>query len=235
MTCGRTGAKNAGTRGLLGEVQFPWRESAAIANLWDDVLHFVAEARVHMGRETVLFRSDKYELELLYEPLYTPGSADNVRSYSREYKLPNAETRPSSRHGLILRDGDTSAQSCILLAGGGATGIHEHSAVILDDTCFVAVGDTLCSLALPSLDLLWHRQVDTATCFGVYYSAKHHCLISHGELEIARLSLSGDVEWSSVGADIFSEGFELHPDYIEAVDFNQAVYRMDIATGASTK
>ena len=49
------------------------------------------------------------------------------------------------------------------------------------------------------------------------------------------LSLSGEVAWSSAGADIFSEGFELHPDYIEAIDFNRAVYRMDIATGYSMK
>jgi hypothetical protein len=188
-----------------------------------------------MGRATVSFRTNKYEFSLIGEPLYTTGSADNLRSYSREYKFADAGSRPSSRHALVLRDGDTSAQSCILLAGGGATGLHEHSALILGDTCFVAVGDTLCSLALPSLDLLWHRRVDTATCFGVYYSAKHHCLISHGELEIARLSLSGEVAWSSGGADIFSEGFELHPDYIEAVDFNRMVYRMDIATGASMK
>jgi hypothetical protein len=209
--------------------------SAAISHFRDDVVQFDSEAPADMGRTTVLFRTHKHEIALMDEPLYTPGSADNLRSYSREYKLTDAGSRPSSRHALVLRDDDTSAQSVILLAGGGVTGLHEHSALILGDTCFVAVGDTLCSLALPSLELLWHRQVDTATCFGVYYSAKHHCLISHGELEIARLSLSGEVAWSSGGADIFSEGFELHPDYIEAVDFNRMVYRMDIATGASMK
>jgi hypothetical protein len=188
-----------------------------------------------MGRATVLFSTDRYELELIDEPLYTPASAYNVRSYSREYKLTGAEARPSSRHGLFLRDGNTPARSCILLAGGGATGLHGHSAVTLDDACFVAVGDTLCSLALPSLDLLWHRQVDTATCFGVHHSAKHNCLISHGELEIARLSLAGELAWCSAGAEIFSEGFKLHPDYVEAVDFNGTVYRMDIVTGESVK
>lgn len=188
-----------------------------------------------MGRATVIFIADKHELELIDEPLYIPGSADNVRPYSREYKLTDAETRPSSRHGLILREGNTAARSCILLAGGGATGLHGHSAVILDDTCFIAVGDTLSALSLPSLDLLWHRQVDTATCFGVYHSAKHNCLISHGELEIVRLSLTGEVAWCSSGADIFSEGFELHPDSIEAVDFNGTVYRIDLATGESLK
>ena len=97
------------------------------------------------------------------------------------------------------------------------------------------MGDTLCSLALPLFDLLWHRQVDHATCFGVYFSANHYCLISHGELEIARVSLSGEVVWSSGGADIFSEGIKVFPDYVEAVDFNQNIYRINIINGTSMK
>jgi hypothetical protein len=183
----------------------------------------------------MLFEAGKYELELVNEPMYTPGSADNVRSYAREYNFTDAEYQPSSRHGLVLREGGVVRQSCILLAGGGPTGVHEHSIAIVDNTCFVAVGDTLCSLALPLFDLLWHRQVDWATCFGVYFSANHYCLISHGELEIARVRLSGEVVWSSGGADIFSEGIKVFPDYVEAVDFNQNIYRMNIIDGTLMK
>jgi hypothetical protein len=190
-----------------------------------------------MARATVLaIRTAKYELEFIDEPLYSRGSADNVRSYSREYDFDNdSRYRPTNRHGLVLREAGVLKESCILLAGGGTSGLHEHSAVAVDDACYIAVGDTLCSLALPSLELRWHRKVDTATCFGIYYSAKHQCLISHGELEIARISLAGDVAWSSGGEDIFSEGFELHTDYVEARDFNGAVYRLDIVTGRSPK
>jgi hypothetical protein len=43
------------------------------------------------------------------------------------------------------------------------------------------------------------------------------------------------VVWSLSGADIFSEGCQLHPDYVEAVDFNGTVYRIAIATGAPVK
>jgi hypothetical protein len=186
-----------------------------------------------MGRTIVFLEAGKYELELIDEPLYS--SADNVRCYSCDYDFTNGLYRPSSRHGLVLREDGIVRQSCILLARGGASGLHENSAVTVGDVCFIAVGDTLCSLALPSLDLLWHRQVDAATCFGVYYSANHYSLISHGELEIVRISLSGEVAWNSGGEDIFSEGFELHSDYIEVIDFNRMVYRMDIATGALTK
>ena len=111
---------------------------------------------------------------LVNEPMYKPGSADNVRSYAREYNVTDAEYQPCSRHGLVLGECGFVRQSCILLAARGATSVHEHSIAIVDNTCFVAVGDTLCSLSLPLLDLLWHRQVDWATCFGVYFSANHY-------------------------------------------------------------
>src|ERR1700730_11235427 len=87
------------------------------------------------------FKARKYDLELINEPTYTPGSADNVRSYAREYDFTDAAYRPSSRHGLVLREGGVVRQSCILLAGGGASGVHEHSIAIVDNTCFVAVGE----------------------------------------------------------------------------------------------
>jgi hypothetical protein len=68
--------------------------------------------------------------------------------------------------------------------------------VIVGNRLFVAVGDSLAVLEIPSLDLAWCREVDTATCFGVYYIAGHDCLITHGECEIARVSPSGDIAWS---------------------------------------
>jgi hypothetical protein len=184
-----------------------------------------------MDGVAMLFKSVKYELELVDEPTYSRDSTDNVRSYGLEHDFAFGEHLPASQHGLVLHADCAHRQSCILFAGGGASGVHEHSAVIVGDTCFVAVGDTICSLSLPSLDVLWHRQVDTATCFGVYFSPKYNCLISHGEIEIARVSLSGEVTWSTAGADIFSEGFKMFPDYVQAVDFNKSVYCIDIATG----
>lgn len=174
--------------------------------------------------------SGRYELELRDEPNYTRRSADNVRSYGREYVFGD-RTLTTSRHGVVLREAGRGKHSCVVLASGGTTAVHDRSAVIVDNRCFIAVGDTLCALALPSLKVLWHRKVDTATCFGVYYSAEENCLISHGEFEISRLSLTGDIAWTAIGGDIFTEGFELHPGYIDAVDFNRFVYRIDLATG----
>jgi hypothetical protein len=89
----------------------------------------------------------------------------------------------------------------------------------------------LCSLSLPTLELKWATKVDTATCFGVYYCPQDNCLVSHGECEIARARLSGEIVWSASGRDIFSEGFRIVGDHVEAVDFYNGVYRIDIVTG----
>ncbi len=161
------------------------------------------------------------------EPTYSRGSADNVRAYEKEFDFAS-DYQPTSRHGVRC-----SIHSCILLAGRGASGVHEHSAVIHDQHCFVAVGDMVCCLTLPTLELLWATKVDQATCFGVYYSTGHECLLSHGELEIARISLSGEIVWTFGGRDIFSEGFKLAENYVEAIDFGGFVYRAEIATGRS--
>jgi len=180
----------------------------------------------------VELESGSFAVTLLDDPTYTPGSADNGRRYDSEYCLVE-EYRPVSQYGLVCNQSEGVTHSCILLAGGGASRVHEHSAVIVSGSCFVGVGDMLCALSLPTLNLRWATKVDTATCFGVYYCPQHDCLLSHGELEIARVNLSGQIVWSASGKDIFSEGFRMAGDHVEAIDFNHEVYRIDIATGHS--
>jgi hypothetical protein len=86
-------------------------------------------------------------------------------------------------------------------------------------------------LDLAARQVRWAVAVDTAACFGVYYSAKRDALLSHGECEITRISRAGEVLWSSSGADIFTEGFDLKEAWVEAVDFDQKQYRFDYETG----
>ena len=167
-------------------------------------------------------------VRLLNDTNYTPGSADNTHVYSRVYDLTEWAYRPSSKHVVICIEPDELEHSCILLGESGATGIHEHSAVVVGLRCFVAVGDAICSLSLPDLKLEWSTKVDEITCFGIYYSRDHDCLLSHGELEIARVSLSGEIAWSKGGKDIFTGCFQLAKDHVEVVDFNRHIHRFDI-------
>lgn len=114
-----------------------------------------------------------------------------------------------------------------------ATGIHEHSAVVVDDHILIAVGNQICSLLLPILDLEWHTEADWGTCFGIYYSQEHSLLISHGEIEIARLSLDGEIQWRASGKDIFTGDLCLRTNYVEVSYFNLEKYRIRVSDGKS--
>jgi hypothetical protein len=175
-------------------------------------------------------RSDSYQLQIIDDPSYTIGSADNHRRYDHEYSF---SREPISRHGIVCFDEHETRHSCIVMASRGATGIHEHSAVIVRDQCFVAVGDQLCCLSLPELHLIWSAKVDFATCFGVHYSAAHDSMISHGEVEIAKLDFNGKILWTVGGKDIFTGNLRLDEKYIYVTDFNNELYRIEIGTGKS--
>jgi len=173
-------------------------------------------------------QTDHYLLHFQDEHMYTAHSTDNKTVYMHEYLLSDPAT---SAHGVVCQTPDTRRWSCILLASGGGTTIHAHSAVVRDDVCIIAIGNTIAALQLPQLDLTWHRIVDTATCFGVYFSQKHQCLIIHGECEIVRLTTTGTTVWQYSGRDIFTGRFHLHDDIIEVADFNDDPYLIDIDTG----
>jgi hypothetical protein len=79
--------------------------------------------------------------------------------------------------------------------------------------------------------MIWSVKVDSATCFGIYFDENHSAFISHGELEIARLSAVGKIIWRQSGADVFSERFALHPQFIEVIDFNRQTYRFRYEDG----
>jgi hypothetical protein len=165
-------------------------------------------------------------------PHLDAGSAGNACFPEQAYFFGD-DYRPSSRHRVAVRQGDANLASRILLAEGGASGVHARSAVVRDETCFVAVGPFVCALELPTLRLLWHTRADAATCFGVYDAPQYASIISHGELEIARLSYAGQLLWSGGGRDIFSEGFELYEHYAEAFDFDGTRYRFELTSDHS--
>ena len=178
-------------------------------------------------------QTSSYDIVIENDPLYTPGSADHLRTYGHQYWLGEQDYRPSSQHSLRVMKSNIEVASCILLTTGGPSGVHEHSASLHELSCIIAVGPFMCSLEIPHLHLQWYRQVDRATCFGVYYASKHNCYISHGELEITCVSCTGELKWSVSGRDIFTNGFYLHDDYVEVVDWNDEVYHIELPCGES--
>jgi hypothetical protein len=81
------------------------------------------------------------------------------------------------------------------------------------------------------MELLWALKTDMVTSFGVYYSSENECLFTHGECEIARVKLTGAIEWSVNGKDIFTGGFSVFSDHIEATDFNGETYCIGLSNG----
>ena len=165
-------------------------------------------------------------IELIDEPAYTFGSTDNVRRYGFSKHLDN-ESGPTSVHGVLL-NGEPLA---VLGDSGGCSGVHAHSAIVLGDLLFFAVGRHVVCLRPTPFEYRWTLKTDFTTCFGVHYNEAHHALVSHGELEITRFKEDGTLLWSTSGADIFTEGFAAGPSFIEVRDFEGRNYRFDYADG----
>jgi hypothetical protein len=178
-------------------------------------------------------QTESYNIVINDDPTYTVGAVDNTRTYSYQYWFGQQEYQPSAKYGVGVIKHGAEIASCIVLATHGATRVHEHSALLHNQSCIVAVSAFLCALAVPALQLQWQVQVDPATCFGVHHAAKHGCYISHGECEITCVSYTGQLLWSIGGKDIFTNGFRLYDDYVEAIDWNNEMYRIEIPSGES--
>jgi hypothetical protein len=182
----------------------------------------------------VRFQNDRYVIDVIDDPTYSYQSTDNVRQYERVYAL--IDRRDSwCKCGILLWEGDWDESellhSCIVMAGGLFMEPRQHSVVLLGDKLFVAIGSLICCFLLPSLELQWHVAVDAAACFGIHYLAEKHCLISHGEIEIARLNMQGVIEWKASGGEIFTGEMHVYPEYIDVADFNDEKYRIDVDDG----
>jgi hypothetical protein len=176
---------------------------------------------------------DKFSILIENVPAYSFGSMDNRKIYSHEFRVDNEPYQPSSLHAVRVFsiEDQTEVADCILGSTGGASGIHENSAIINEASLVIAVGPFMVSLSLPDLKLNWKTLTDDATCFGVYHSKKNRCYISHGELDVARVSYDGVIEWTNSGADIFTNGFTVTDNQVEAIDWNEKLYVWDIQTG----
>jgi hypothetical protein len=172
------------------------------------------------------------DVTLINEPNYSVNSNDNVRGYEIEL-CRDRKYQHSSAQGLYVGDVEHPESYVILLGTGGATGVHEYSLTINHDTCYVASGDAVFSLRLPSLELIWVKKVDFATCFGVFWVTEYDCLITWGEMDICRFDKDGNKIWSVSGPEIFTEGFEFCDRHVIVKDFDGNKYKISIESGVS--
>jgi len=171
------------------------------------------------------------EVEIQDEPTYSTNSTDNPRQYNNEYWRVKAESHYSAAHGVSTLEHGLPISSAIVLGQGGATGIHKDSCSYDGSSIYVAAGDSVYSLSLPMLNLNWARQVDKATCFGVFWLEHLDYLLTWGELSIRSYSVDGKELWSATGSDIFTEGLELKNQKAMITDYNGHVHKVDLVSG----
>ena len=152
--------------------------------------------------------------------------------YKDSYQI---EIREKEAHppqvAVYLYKAEEEIKSIVLTAGGSVSSLWEKSALLDGDRLLVACGNEVFCILLPTLELLWHTQVDMATCFEVVPYQDDY--ITHGEVEISRLNRQGEILWQFSGKDILvspierTPSFTLTPEGIELVDFNYESYFID--------
>lgn len=171
-----------------------------------------------------------YEIEVFDEPNYTLNSVDNLRDYKKvffEGKHQEDRFYPTSKHAIIVKEFETEISSAIICEMGGATGISEKSFIIENDKIWICVCNKIYCLEIPTLELKWSKKIDFVTTFSI--QKIENDFIVHGELEIKRITQSGETIWSFGGRDIWVniEGkteLNIENDRIRLFDFESNEY-----------
>ena len=173
---------------------------------------------------------NEYKIELSNESDYTPDSTDISFVFDKIFIDEESKIYQSTKHGIKILKDEKILSNALICAVGGATGIYENSAVIVDNSILICCANKVFSLNLPDLDLNWLKEVDSATCFSIF-NTKNGIFI-HGEMEVSKIDKSGNIIWSQGFADILvtldgKESFILHDDFIEIEDWNHDKYKLD--------
>jgi hypothetical protein len=169
-------------------------------------------------------------IEVVNEPTYKFGSADNNFNYLKHYFGDRVIGYQTSKHGIKIYQNDQIIDSCIVISSGGATDVHQTSSLLDNDQLLLCCCDTIFCLTLPGLNLKWQTQADQSTCFQIFKQQGSY--IIHGEIQVTKLDENGNEKWSFGGADIFvnidnEEEFKLESDGILLTDFAKAKYKID--------
>lgn len=173
---------------------------------------------------------DEFKIVLSDESDYSPNSTDNLITFDKIYSDGESEIYHSTKHGIKFYKDEKLLGDALICAVGGATGIHENSAVIINGNILICCADKIFSLSLPNLNLNWMKEVDDATCFQIF-NTKNGIFV-HGELQASRIDETGNIIWSEGFADILvtpdgKDSFILHDDFIEIEDWNHRKYKLD--------
>jgi hypothetical protein len=81
-----------------------------------------------MAKKQYLYRN--LTVEILDEPNYIFGSADNNFKYSKHHFGEGGREYPTSKHGIKIFNEDQLVNDCIIIGSGGATSINPNSETV---------------------------------------------------------------------------------------------------------
>ncbi len=173
---------------------------------------------------------DHCKIELSNESNYAPNSTDNVVAFEKTFGVEEGGIYHSTKHGIKIYKNGKLLGSVLVCAVGGATGIHETSAVTIKNNILICCADSIFSLSLPDLSLNWMKKVDDATCFQIFNT--ENGIFVHGELKASKIDEAGNIIWSAGFADILvtpdgKKEFIFHDNFIEIEDWNRTKYKLD--------
>ncbi|AMR30737.1 hypothetical protein A0256_04525 [Mucilaginibacter sp. PAMC 26640] len=159
----------------------------------------------------------------------TSQDLDNLSDYDALY-LNDDGYKPNSMQAIHLHRDGVPLKSILLGANCGGTGVYANTALLDGDRLITCCSNTVFSLSVQSLEMLWKTKADWATCFAVYQYQQDY--IIHGEVELSRLDRSGNIVWQQSGSDIFvtpegSSEIILFEDSIVVIDFDYSKYVFD--------
>jgi|TARA_R100000541_G_C1862742_1_gene79517 hypothetical protein len=178
----------------------------------------------------VTFEFGKYKLIINNETNYDSNSLELFADYDKNF-LTESEYLLSTIFGLKIFEKETQISSAIIGSEGGASGLSENSQIIETDRILICCSDSVYCLNLPSLDLNWKIKPDEITSFRIFKIDGGY--IIHGEIQITRININGEILWKQGGADIFvnpdgEDELEITEEYIKAVDWENRVYKWDL-------
>lgn len=154
----------------------------------------------------MIFYLKDYILELIDDKNYSPGSADNINRYSKEYigdTIIKNNYRATNKIGLRLFDRSTDEEltSIILCESGGLSSLHSQSFIFDDEKLMICIGTMVYCIRLPDLAKIWCYSFDHACIFSIHNIEND--FVVHGELSISRFDKNGALKWTYSSNDIF--------------------------------
>ncbi|HEY9004469.1 MAG TPA: hypothetical protein VIM89_24135 [Mucilaginibacter sp.] len=171
-----------------------------------------------------------YTVELSVYPFKEYTAVDSEEKYDRLY-LEEGEYSFMTMVAIKVSLAGEPLKGALIGATGGGAGVLENSFVTEPDRIVICCSDSVFSLSIPDLSLIWKTKADWATCFEIFKYQSDY--IVHGEMDITRLGRDGQIIWQQSGADIFvcldpnEAGFILTDQYILATDFENRKYKFD--------